>query len=62
MASPRYDIHCPVCGQWERVVRRGGAAGRYCIDCRFQWSTEEPEALLIGRAAAVRARQQMRGL
>lgn len=61
MSNARRDTHCPVCGK-NGPVERQDETVRYCVACRFQWSTEESEALLIGRTAAFRARKQMEGL
>lgn len=64
MSSPRYNTHCPVCdGPVEQPKDYYDSnVLRHCRACKFQWSTEEPEASVIGRAAAARARQQEEGL
>ncbi len=37
---------CPICGETETVSAQEETI-RYCSDCKFQWSTELPEHMVI---------------
>ena len=50
MADKWYETHCPICGETETVTAQEETI-RYCGDCKFQWSTELPEHMVIVLAA-----------
>ncbi len=54
MAKQWWDTTCPICGETETVELLfiiHGDTIRNCRDCKFQWSTELPEHILIMLAA-----------
>lgn len=51
MASKRYETHCPICGKTERVDHQDDTV-RYCADCKFQWSTELNDGVLMALSVA----------
>lgn len=49
-----WEHTCPACGEEKRIDRlpSEGETIRYCRNCKFQWSIELPEWLLIQLAVA----------
>lgn len=53
-ANKWWETHCPICGATETVemlMQVHEDMIRYCRNCKFQWSTELPEQVLIMLAA-----------
>lgn len=46
MANKWWETHCPVCGEAETVTAQEEMI-RYCTDCKFQWSMELEEYMVI---------------
>ena len=51
MSTTRWHTHCPVCGKSEKVTHQEESI-HYCEDCKFQWSTELGEDMLLLLAVA----------
>ena len=54
MAAKWWETHCPICGETETVemiMQVHEDAIHECSGCKFQWSTELPEHVLILLAA-----------
>lgn len=51
MSSERWHTHCPICGD-ELHVEHQNETLRYCGFCKFQWSTELTEEMLLKLSVA----------
>lgn len=45
-AKKWWETNCPICGENETVTAQEDTI-RYCRECKFQWSTELPEHMVI---------------